>query len=70
MSVASKLWVHEPDTLFFDTDKEVSEKQNFFLNRSLPENCQWGNFLGQVLKESLRTQDSENVYGRLSTTNF
>merc|ERR1712012_453373 len=31
---------------------------------SVPENFQWENFLGQVPTESLRTQDSENVYER------
>ena len=46
------------------TDKEISEKRNFFVNRSVPEHFQWENFLGQVPTESLRTQDSENVYER------
>ena len=36
----------------------------FFVNRSVPKNFQWENFLGQVPTESLRTQDSENVYER------
>ena len=35
-SVASKLWVHEPDTFFGGKDKEISEKRNFFVNRSVP----------------------------------
>ena len=34
------------------------------LKRSVPENFQQGNFLGLVPTESLRTQDSENVYVR------
>ena len=41
---------------------EFCEKWKFFVNRSVPENFQWKNFLGQVPTESLRTQDSENVY--------
>ena len=36
----------------------------FFVNRSVPKNFQWENFSGQVPTESLRTQDSENVYER------
>ena len=43
---------------------EFREKWKFFVNRSVPENFQWENFLGQVPAESLRTQDSENVYER------
>ena len=27
-SVASKLWVHEPDTFFWGTDNEINEKRN------------------------------------------
>ena len=57
--MASKLWVHEPDTFFLEAAREISEKWNFFVNRSIPEN-----FSGQVPTESLRTQDSENVYER------
>ena len=45
-------------------DMKIREKRNFFVNRSVPENFQWENFLGQVPTESLRTQDSENVYER------
>ena len=60
-SVASKLWVHEPHTFFLFEDTEISEKRNFFVNRSVPENFQWENFSGQVPTESLRTQDSEYV---------
>ena len=62
--MASKLWVHEPDTFFFEAAREISEKWNFFVNRSVPENFEWENFSGQVPTESLRTQDSENVYER------
>ena len=43
---------------------KIREKGKFFVNRSVPENFQWENFLGQVPTESLRTQDSENVYER------
>ena len=63
-SVASKLWVHEPDTFFLEAAREISEKWNFFVNRSVPENFGRENFSGQVPTESLRTQDSENVYER------
>ena len=45
--------------LFLGTDKEISEKRNFFVNRPVPENFQWEIFSGQVPTESLRTQDSE-----------
>ena len=62
--MASKLRIHEPDTFFLFEDTEISEKRNFFVNRSVPENFQWETFLGQVPTESLRTQDSENVYER------
>ena len=62
--MASKLWVHEPDTFFLLGDTEISEKWNFFVNRSVPENFQRENFSGQVPTESLRKQDSENVYER------
>ena len=62
--MASKLWVHEPDTFFFEAAREISEKWNFFVNRSVPENFQWENFLGQVPTEFLRTQDSQYVYER------
>ena len=43
---------------------KIREKWKFLVNRSVPENFQWENFLGQVPTESLRTQDSENVYER------
>ena len=62
--MASKLWVHEPDTFFLEAAREIREKRNFFVNRSVPKNFQRENFLGQVPTESLRTQDSENVYER------
>ena len=58
----SKLWVHEHDTFFLEAAREISEKWNFFVNRSVPENFQWENFSGQVPTESLRTQDLENLY--------
>ena len=38
--------VHEPDTFFWGTDKEIREKQNFFVNRSVPKYFQWENFWG------------------------
>ena len=49
---------------FSGTNKEISEKWNFFVKRSIPENFGRENFSGQVPTESLRTQDSENVYER------
>ena len=58
------MWVHEPDTFFLEAAREISEKWNFFVKRSVPENFQWENFSGQVPTESLRTQDSEYVYER------
>ena len=59
--MASKLWVHEPDTFFLEAAREISEKRNFFVNRSIPKNFQQEKFSGQVLTESLRTQDSEKL---------
>ena len=38
--MASKLWVHEPDTFFLEAAREISEKWNFFVNCSVPENFQ------------------------------
>ena len=43
---------------------EIREKWKIFVNRSATKNFQWEIFLGQVPTESLRTQDSENVYER------
>ena len=63
-SLASKLWVHEPDTFFLEAAREISEKWNFFVNRSVPENFGRENFSGQEPTESLPTQDSEYVYER------
>ena len=40
------------------------QKVLFLVKRSVPENFQRENFSGQVPTESLRTQDSENVYER------
>ena len=53
-----------PILFFLEAAREISEKWNFFVKRSVPENFQWENFSGQVPTESLRTQDSENVYER------
>ena len=47
-SVASKLWVHEPDAFFLEAAREISEKWNFFVKRSVPENFQRENFSGLV----------------------
>ena len=60
--MTSKLWVHEPDTFILFENTEISEKWNFFVNRSVPKNFQRENFSGQVPTESLHTQDSENVF--------
>ncbi len=54
----------QADGFFYQRDMKIREKGKFFVNRSVPENFQWENFLGQVPTESLRTQDSENVYER------
>ena len=54
----------QADGFFYQSDMKIREKGKFFVNRSVPENFQWENFLGQVPTESLRTQDSENVYER------
>jgi len=62
--VASKLSPQQADGFFYQSDMKIREKGKFFVNRSVPENFQWENFLGQVPTESLRTQDSENVYER------
>ena len=50
--------------IFSRRDTEFGKKSDFLVKRSLPENFQRENFLGQVPTESLRTQDSENVYER------
>ena len=54
----------QADGFFYQGDMKIREKGKFFVNRSVPENFKWENFLGQVPTESLRTQDSENVYER------
>ena len=54
----------QADGFFYQSDMKIREKGKFFVNRSVPENFQWENFLGQVPTESLRTQNSENVYER------
>ena len=38
--------------------REISEKRNFFVNRSVPENFQRGNFSRQVPTESLRVRQN------------
>ena len=43
---------------------EIREKRKFFVNRSVSENVKHEIFSGQAPTESLRTQDSENVYER------
>ena len=54
----------QADGFFYQSEMKILEKWKFFVNRSVPKNFQWENFLGQVPTESLRTQDSENVYER------
>ena len=55
---------HTRPTSFFCLCTEIGENMFFFVKRSVPENFQRENFSGQVPTESLRTQDSENVYER------
>ena len=63
--MASKLWVHEPDTFFLFEDTEISEKWNFFVNHSkIARKFSTGKIFGASTQESLGTQDSENVYER------
>ena len=62
--MASKLSPQQAGKKKMRVAMEFREKWKFFVNRSVPENFQWENFLGQVPTESLRTQDSENVYER------
>ena len=40
-------------------DKEIREKRNFFVNRSVRKNVQWKKFSGRTHRKSLRTQDSK-----------
>ena len=54
----------KPATFFSRRDTKIGEEVNFLVKRSVPENFQWENFSGQVPTESLRTQDSENIYER------
>ena len=49
---------------FFSDGTRILAKVILLIKRSVPENFQWENFSGQVPTESLRTQDSENVYER------
>ena len=53
-----------PILFFWRWQEKSVKKWNFFVKRSVPENFQREIFLGQVPTESLRTQDSENVYER------
>ena len=50
--------------IFFICVHGNSRKSDLEVKRSVPENFQRENFSGQVPTESLRTQDSENVYER------
>ena len=52
-----------PATFFFCQDTAIREKVIFWVKRSVPENFQRENFSGLIPKESLRTQNSENVVG-------
>ena len=49
----------QPRNFFLQTDEEISEKRNIFVNSSVTEF-----FLGHLPSESLRTQDSEYLYER------
>ena len=44
---------------FRGLDKEIGEKQNFFVNYSIPENFHWENSSWHTLRKSLQTQDCE-----------
>ena len=50
--------------MFYVCARKLAKKVNFLVKRSVPEKFQQENFSGQVPTESLRTQDSENVYER------
>ena len=50
--------------IFYVCTRKLAKKWFFLVKRSVPKNFQWENFSGQVPTESLRTQDSENVYER------
>ena len=54
---------HEPATFLLCVCAEIGEKVSFLVKRSVSENFQWENFMEPVPKESLRTQDSENIVG-------
>ena len=59
------MWVHEPDTFFGGTDKEIREKRNFFINRPVPKKFLWENFLGHPPRKSLRTHHSDKMLKKL-----
>ena len=62
--VIPKQPLHEPDTFFLFEDTEISEKTELFCKSLRTRKLSPENFSGQAPTESLRTQDSDNVYGR------
>ena len=57
------MWVQESDTFLGGTDKEIREKRNFFVNRSVPKNFQWENFSDRLTLEGAGGQTSDNFWG-------
>ena len=51
--------MQQADGFFYQSDMKIREKGKIFVNRSVPENFQWENFLGHTPRKSLRTQHSE-----------
>ena len=63
-SVASKLRPQQAAKVFLRADTEISEKRNFFVNRSVPENFQPQNFFGSSSHGILTPHNSINLYER------
>ena len=61
--VGIKIERNEPATFLLCLCTETSEKVIFGQNTPYPKNFQRENFSGLVSTESLRTQDSENIFG-------
>ena len=68
--MASKLWVHEPDTFFLEAAREISEKWNFFVKRSVPENFKRENFFGASTHGILTHSGFRKCIWKVGTTNF
>ena len=63
-------WLHSRALLFFHVAMEIREKWKFFVKRSVTVNFQQEKISGQVLTESLSTQDSQYLYERGVETFF